>query len=116
MRRFAEEQSALLDNLHTITKPVARDLFRILGLEKPNEYRSSIEVFSKFRAYSLSAEGLPIRTYFLTMDPSSDRTDVLYVYLEDRVMPIGIAVCKVQEGTFWGRYTVGSSFKDMLGL
>jgi hypothetical protein len=116
MQKFAEEQSALLDNLHIITKPMAKDLFRKLGLEKPNEYRSGIEVFSKFRAYSLSAGVSPVRTYFLTIDPSSDCTDALYVYLDDRVMPIGVVVCKVEEETFWGRYTVGSSFKDKLGL
>lgn len=113
---FAEELCDLADGLPVITESIAKDLFRKVGPEKPNEYRSGIEVFSKFRAYSLSAKGSSLRTYYLTIDPSSDRTDALYVYLDDRVMPIGVVVCKVEKKAFWGRYTVGPSFKERLGL
>jgi hypothetical protein len=113
---LARKQNFLLDNLYPIAEASARDFFRKLGVKQPNEYRSGLEVFSSFRSFALSSEGSAVKTWFLTIDSSSRGPDALYLHIEDPVVPIGLAVCKLQKGTFLGHYTTRSEFKDRLGL
>jgi hypothetical protein len=113
---LARKQNLLLDRLCPIAEVSARDFFRKLGVIQPNEYRSGLEVFSSFRSFALTSEGSVVGTWFLTVDSSSGGPDALYVHIEDPVVPVGLAVCKLQKGTFLGYYTTSSNFKNRLGL
>jgi hypothetical protein len=113
---LARKQNLLLDKLNPIAEAPARDFFRKLGVKQPNEYRSGLEVFSSLRSFALTSEGSAVGTWFLTIDSSSRGPDALYVHIEDRVVPVGLAVCKLQKGTFLGYYTTSTNFKDKLGL
>ena len=113
---LAQKQNLLLDRLYPIAETSARDFFRKLGITKPNEYRSGLEVFSSFRSFALTSEGSVVGTWFLTVDSSSKGPDALYVHIEDPIVPVGLAVCKLQKGTFMGYYTTSLDFKKRLGL
>ncbi len=113
---FARKQNLLLDKLNPIAETSARDFFHKLGVRQPNEYRSGLEVFSSFRSFALTSEGSAVGTWFLTIDSSSKAPDALYVHIDDPVVPVGLAVCKLHKGTFLGYYTTSSKFKDKLGL
>jgi hypothetical protein len=113
---LAQKQNMLLDKLNPIAEAPAREFFRKLGVRQPNEYRSGLEVFSSLRSFALTSEGSAVGTWFLTIDSSSRGPDALYMHIEDRVVPVGLAVCRLQKGTFLGYYTTSTKFKDKLGL
>jgi hypothetical protein len=113
---LAQRQNLLLDKLYPVDEASGKEFFRKLGVSKPNEYRSGYEVFSSLRSFALTSEGSAVGTWFLTFNPSSRGPDALYVHIEDRVVPVGLAVCKLQRGTYLGYYTTRTDWKNKLGL
>ena len=113
---LAQRQNLLLDRLYPVDESSGREFFRRLGVSKPNEYRSGYEVFSSLRSFALTSEGSAVGTWLLTLDPSSRGPDALYVHVFDKVVPVGLAVCRLQRGTYLGYYTTRTDWKNKLGL
>jgi len=113
---LAQRQNLLLDRLYPVDEASGKEFFRKLGVGKPNEYRSGYEVFSSLRSFALTSEGSAVGTWFLTFNPSSRGPDALYVHIDDKVVPVGLAVCKLQRGTYLGYYTTSTDWKNKLGL
>ena len=113
---LAQRQNLLLDRLYPVDESSGREFFRRLGVSKPNEYRSGYEVFGSLRSFALTSEGSAVRTWFLTLNPSSRGPDALYVHVFDKVVPVGLAVCRLQKGTYLGYYTTRTDWKGKLGL
>ena len=110
-------QSELLQRLRSISKKQAQAIFGELGVPSPNEYSDGDDVFSMFRSACISAlSSLPaaeVRAWFLPTEPSSGAADVLYMHLDHRVIPTGVAVCRLDSGGFLAWY---DDFRQKLGL
>jgi len=116
LQSMALEQEQLLARLGPIPHKVANDFFRRLGVPQPNEYHTALDAFSSFRQFALTSEGSTVHTWYLQLRPSSEKKEALYIHIDDPVIPLGFAVCKLISGAFIGYYATGSKFKEKLGL
>jgi len=116
LQSMAVKQAQLLAKLSPITKDLAMGFFRGLGVPRPNEYQGAIDAFGSFRSFGLTSEGSTVHTWFLQLRPRGEGSEALYIHVDDPVIPIGLAICKLTSGSYLGYYTTGTKFKDKLGL
>lgn len=103
---FTRNFKYLLNKLHPIAETTARAIFwKLKASEKKiRERQSSTEVSNTFSfLMDLDVHDCPVSTWLLTIDPTSDGPDALFVHIElSASIPycMGYVVFKLRKGTF----------------